>query len=171
LLALETHILQFYFSEDFLCRSIAEYFATGLRSGDALLMIATLLRYEKIAEAMRGMGHDPASIVFLDVERLLQPAAGGLQTEPGLHDFTTAIRRALEGVGSPARVYGELADQLISRGESATALQVEDFWNFIGKTHRFSITCAHALENFWEDSDGRLLHEICRRHGRSEPAG
>lgn len=168
----ETHILQFYDSEDFLCTAAAEYLAGGVRRGEGVLMIATVSRREKILGEMQGMGVDPAPVLFVDAESLLDATAGpGAEDAGFLHEVGAALRAALDRTPLPARVYGEFADLLLSIGTVEKALQVEEFCNELLKARSFSITCAHSLKNFYEDSDGRVLHEICRRHGHANPAG
>ena len=166
-----SHLVQFYESEDSLVELAAAFLADGALAGELLIVIATALHRGGIAAALAAKAPGADRFIFFDADETLSSFMAG--TTP-IDDFMRReIELALTAGGAsqqvPIRVYGELADLLIRYGNIETALAAEDFCSSFVKSRAISFLCAHGLENFYEDSTGCLLHEVCVRHERTNP--
>lgn len=168
----ESHVAQFYDSEDFVCEMAAKFLLEGARNDQPLVMLVTPAHREAITAILRTKGIDPAALVSIDAQEIMSEIMiGDMPDEQRFRRSIGAILTAAAGSRRiPLRVYGEIADLLMSSGRWEASLRLEEFWNNIADTHQFSILCAHSLENFYEDTAAALLHEVCRRHGSANPA-
>src|SRR4051812_256314 len=126
------HIVQTWQDEAFLAETVAEYIGSGVRGGDAGLIVATR---EHAAIFKQKLGTAQTDQVrFLDAE-----ATSAKFMIDGMPDWN-AFHRAIGGLIAeirlryPAvRVYGEMVDVLWQRGEHEAAIRLEEFWNELAK--------------------------------------
>lgn len=168
----DTHIVQFYDSEKFLFEIVAAFLLEGAQKRQSLLILATPAHSEGITSILRADGVDTMSIVTVDARELKSAVmTGDMPDEQRFRSTIGAlIEKAAGSQGAHVMIYGEIADLLMCSGQWEASLRLEEFWNDFAASHEFSILCAHSLENFYDDSAAALLHEVCRRHGRANPA-
>ncbi|MGH7300902.1 MAG: ATP-binding protein, partial [Candidatus Rokuibacteriota bacterium] len=73
--------------------------------------------------------------------------------------------------GRGLRVFGEMVGLLLSRGQAAAAIRVEDLWNELGATRAFRLLCAYPLDRLGGRGLAHPIVEVCARHSRVIPAG
>lgn len=170
------HILQFYETENFLCKSVGDWIAGGIAEGEPTMVIASARRAEAIGAVMWMSGTDVSAavadgcLVMFDAEELLAVLMRGNMPDERL--FREAVVPTLERTTGRenfhTRIFGEMADLLFRSGRHDASLRLEELWNELAVEHWFSLLCAHDLSSFYEDEE--LVYEMCRRHGRVNPA-
>src|SRR3989449_9211939 len=93
-----------------------------------------------------------------------QIVAGG---EPEWAPFRNALAPVLsrlQASGRGTRVYSDLANALWQAGNTAAAIQVEDFWNALAGTYPFSLYCGYTMDTQSEHSYAAPLEELGRTH-------
>ncbi len=172
------HIVQFYEGDEFLSASVADYLAEGLVAGQPAIIIATdahrravSRRLEARGITLHGASHGAAT-TWLDARETLDAFMVGAL--PDAERFRAliapAIDRALLGRDRAAvRLYGEMVNLLLANGNTEAAIRLEAMWNDLARTHRFSLLCAYALDNFPGDAHAATFEEICRHHTHVVP--
>ena len=174
-----THSVQFYESEDFLSNAVAGYVADGLGGDQPVLVIAAAHRCDSLMDRLVARGIDcegtrrTGGLTFLDVGELIASFMVGRAVDPVRFKscMGTLLERSLQGRnGARARVYGEMVDVLCRDGNREAAIHVEQLWNELASTHRFTLLCAYTMNSFEQAEDGAHFHAICGHHGRVLPA-
>jgi signal transduction histidine kinase len=65
--------------------------------------------------------------------------------------------------------YGEMVDLLWRDGNPDAAILLEDLWNDLAATERFTLMCGYGMGNFDREAHAIQFEEICRRHRRVIP--
>jgi PAS domain S-box-containing protein len=172
------HAVRFYESEDFLAAEVTNYAAAGLASGQAVLLIATGPHRAAVATRLVTLGVNLESVTETGRLRMID-ARDTLTTfmadgAPDDDKFRAAVGTALEqslarSPGVPVRAYGEMVDLLWKDDNIDGALRLEELWNDLARTHRFSLLCAYAMGNFSRSADTDRFLEVCHRHSHVLP--
>ncbi|HYV48016.1 MAG TPA: PAS domain S-box protein [Myxococcaceae bacterium] len=167
------HLVQFYETDAFLARSVADYLATGLRAGEGAFAVATGPHREAILESLAARR--------IDVERALRAGRLGLlDAEEALQELLVdgmpdrarfrrlvagGLREVTGGQQRGVRAFGEMVDLLWQGGQRAAALRLEALWDEVMGEEGASLTllCAYRMAGF-SGADG--LPDVCARHGR-----
>jgi MEDS: MEthanogen/methylotroph, DcmR Sensory domain len=171
-----THGVQIYSALDDLADSVAAFVAAGIEHREPALLVATADHLAAFAERLSDRG--------LDVEQLERD--GLLRTEdadwvltsvldggrPSAAAFERVVGGLLEDLsaGGSVRVFGEMVDLLVARGQTAAALVLEDLWNRLARTRRFSLLCGYRLDLFDRRTQREVLPGVCRAHSHVLPA-
>jgi hypothetical protein len=172
------HAVQVYAELDELAESVAAYLATGFAAGEPAVVIATPDHQETFVRFLAGAGWDAevlseaGLLLTLDAEETLAllfddgtlSAAAFERVLGGLIDRTT--ERFPE---RRIRAFGEMVDLLTARGQPDTAAELEELWNALTKTRRFSLLCSYRLDVFDRGSQ-QLLPAVCSAHTHVRPA-
>ena len=157
------HPVQFYETEPFLHRAIADFFADGADADEPLVMLARPRTFEALA------GHFASdSIRFFDADETLAEIMDGDVLHPTRCDQT--LGRLVSEVTSSGeqrtmRVYGELVDLLCQRGNHAAAIRLEAWWNdTIARHPGFSLCCGYDIERFDAGPASASLVQLCQQH-------
>jgi signal transduction histidine kinase len=171
--ALHTHVAQFYESDDFLSGSVGDYLAAGLRSGHPVLAVATPSHWRSLAQHLAADGIDVeratrgGQLVFLDASETLERFM--VDGCPRWDRFRAVVGGALATTGgrldAGVHAYGEMVDVLWRRGNPRGAAQLEEMWNDLARTHRFSLLCAYAMGNFADERHGEDIEAVLDAHG------
>jgi hypothetical protein len=154
------HFVQVYQDAEFLAEAVSRYLQAGLDAGEAGIVIA---RPEHRARfAVRG------AVTMLDAEETLGSfMANGM---PQWAPFRERVGGLIAAQGRPVRAYGEMVDLLWQRGERAAATRLEEYWNELGKLHRFSLFCAYYMDPLDSASYDGGLQCVCKTHSHLIPA-
>ncbi|MBV9282208.1 MAG: MEDS domain-containing protein [Chloroflexi bacterium] len=171
------HVVQFYETDAFLVDSLREFIGAGLRAGDAGVVIATGAHREGLEAGLRADGLDvPAAAtsgqyVALDATDLLPAILRDGSPDPTrFHEILgDVVRRAAEG-RRQVRIYGELVALLWAEGNYGAAIQLEDLWNELHRTHSFTLLCGYPMQGFGGETLADLLRDVCAEHARVIPA-
>lgn len=174
----EVHAVHFYESELHLVELVARFVATGLESGEPVLVVASahhaaellghLAREGFEIEASRRSGQ----LQLLDARATLGQIL--VDGQPDAERFCRvvggAVARAagLRGDARP-RVYGEMVDLLTEDGNEDGAIVLEQLWNGLRGRHSISLLCAYQLDRFREDRDLPAFQRVCQEHSHVLP--
>ena len=166
------HLVQVYTDTEFLVDAVAEYLATGLRSGEGAIVIARPENRKRFLSALaaRGVSSGADAVRWLDAEEMLGTfMAGGMPQWTAFHAACGGAIAELRLQYPTVRAYGEMVDILWQRGERTAALRLEDFWNELGKLQTFSLLCAYHMDPLAAETYGGALQAICRCHSHLIP--
>ena len=164
------HFAQLHRRSETLTSAVGQFVETGLRRGNGVVVIASVLHTEELFDRLVERRIDVGSflrcgqLVVRDAEAMLATIMRGGMPDEGA--FRRAIGCALESVhafGRPApRAYGEMVNLLWRAGQSAAALRLEGFWNELARLYPFGLFCGYMLDSQDASIHAGPLHEIGR---------
>ncbi|HET6578998.1 MAG TPA: MEDS domain-containing protein [Gemmatimonadales bacterium] len=157
------HVVQLYGQDDqLLTRHVGQYLAEGLRQGDGLILIATRAHTEAIVRGLREEGGACAAAAadgrFLTLDAEATLARFMVAGKPSWELFDGVVGTAVRGLHARApegnlRAFGEMVGVLWSAGQTAAAVELEDFWNRLLEQHAVSLFCAYPIDVFQGQCD------------------
>jgi PAS domain S-box-containing protein len=171
------HFVHFYETDRFLLDLLSTFIVTGLRAGDACIVVATQAHRDGLDERLQAFGLDVAAakasgqFVALDAAETLAKfmVDGSPEPERFVEVVGGIIARVAEGQRR-VRAFGEMVALLWAQGNQGAAIQLEELWNQLRKTRPFSLFCAYPIKGFVGDTMGSQLGEVCDAHARVIPA-
>ena len=175
------HTTQFYSEQAFLIDALAEFIAGPICAGEAAVIIATEEHRRALELRLRNMGVDIGAAVdqgrcsLLDAnETLSQFMSEGL---PDRDRFLKLMSAVLEQVrlaagGQDRRIvaFGEMVALLWAEENAEAALQLEQLWNELARTHEFNLRCAYPIRAFDKPEHAHTFLKICGEHSHVFPA-
>ena len=164
------HAVRFYDNELSLCRVVAAFLKEGLALGHPAIVIATPEHSQGIVAELRARDVDIASAQAADALLVIDAASmmeqfmvdGVPNREKCFAVVNATIDRASRGKKDRAiRAYGEIVDLLWKQGRDIAAIQLEMFWNQLGRARGFSLLCGYATGNFYKDTS---IQDVYRQH-------
>jgi hypothetical protein len=166
------HLVQVYSDPAFLAEAVTQYLATGLRQGEAAIVIARPENRQRFAEILaRDHLHPLPSLRMLDADETLDSfMVNGMPEWTAFHRACGGAIAEMRLQYPTVRAYGEMVDILWQRGERHAAIRLEEFWNELGRLQTFSLYCAYRMDALNSDSYGGALESVCRCHTHLIPA-
>ncbi len=166
------HMVQLYQEQDFLVEAVAQYLGSGLRLGEAAIVIARPENRKRFAQALQREHLYPSGAVqMLDAEQTLARfMVDGMPEWTAFHRVIGGAIAELRLQYPTVRAYGEMVDILWQRGSREAAIRLEEFWNEVGRLQTFSLLCAYAMDPLEAASYGGALESVCKRHSHLIPA-
>ena len=166
------HIVQMYQDDAFLAEAVAEYVVTGLRAGEAAVIIATAQHRAKFLRALQAEGFkEGPALKLLDAEETLARfMRDGTPQWREFHEVVGGLIAELRLQYPTVRAYGEMVDVLWQRGERDAAIRLEEYWNELGRLQTFSLFCAYRLDPLASEAYGGPLESVCKTHTHLVPA-
>ncbi len=171
------HFVQFCETDAFLMNSLSEFIGTGLRAGEACIVVATQPHRESLEERLKEDGLEVAAArmqgqyVSLDaVTTLSQFMVDG---EPSPGRFAEVVGSIITGAANGqrrVRIFGEMVALLWADVNRAAAIRLEELWNDLARTHSFSLFCAYSMQGFGGEGYEEEFTEICQQHSKVIPA-
>jgi hypothetical protein len=172
------HAVQVYAELEELVESVAAYLATGFAAGEPVVVIATADHHETFTRALAEAGWDAdvlvkaGVLVTFDAEEILASLFENQQLSAAA--FERVVGGAIDGLaerfpGGRVRAFGEMVDLLMARGEPDTAATLEELWNTLARTRRFSLLCGYRLDVF-DHASQQMLPAVCGAHTHVRPA-
>lgn len=166
------HVVHLYQDAAFLIEAVAEFIGTGLTLGQAGLVIARPRHRDQLVTALRARGlHPNRALRFLDARQVLDSVMRG--GAPQWSAFEATCGRPLEELRLQypgVRVYGEMVDILWQDRRRDAALQLEEYWNELGRLRPFALLCAYAIDPLDSAAYGGAFHRVCHAHTHLIPA-
>ncbi len=165
------HVVQFYARDEELAESAGDYLADAIAEGGAAVIVATQARWAGFQAGLAARGVDvtaarrDGTLVSLDATPLAR-----LLTRAGRIDragFDAQVRPAILAAGEapgPVRVYGEVVALLWAAGHVNAALELEGFWNELGREIPFSLYCGYPQQLVEGSQQHGAVSEVCRLH-------
>lgn len=171
------HFVQFYESDAFLARSLAEFIAAGLQAGSAAVVIATPAHRDGLETILAAKGFDLENLKAAELYYVLDAAETLAEISS---DGRPDAERFREVVGSviaraahhrpPVRAFGEMVALLWADGKVRAALELEQLWDDLAKCCSFALCCAYPIGAFRREHDAAPFMQICGAHSQVVPA-
>ncbi len=171
------HFVQFCETDEFLINSLCEFIGTGLRAGDACIVVATQSHRESLEERLQEDGLEVSTArmqgqyVSLDAAATLSQFMVAGEPSPG--HFAETVGSIIAHAAHDrrrVRIFGEMVALLWADGNRAAAIRLEALWNDLARTHSFSLFCAYPMQGFGSQGYEGEFAEICQHHSRVVPA-
>ncbi len=170
------HVAQLYTEPAVLARAVARFAAAGLRSGEAVLLVATAGHRPAILRCLRAVGYEPSELaragqlVFLDaVDTLGALLADG---EPDRARFQAVIGGAVdaaEAAGYPrVRAFGEMVN-VLRQARFGAALRLEALWAELIAARRIALLCGYSIDAFDPWAYEGVLQRVTATHSHLVP--
>ena len=167
------HIVYSYTDDAQLADAVCLFAGSGLRNGEAVLLVLSAPHYEPVRQRLARDGFDLAGLeqtgqlLCENARNLLHNfMVDGFLDE---HRFKTKIDRLIEraklGTGSRkhglVRVFGEIVDLIRASHPRATE-RLEELWNEVIQIHSVPLLCAYSLARTPNALSQRLVS--CHSH-------
>jgi hypothetical protein len=157
------HIVQTYQDPAFLADAVAEYLGSGLRRGEAAIVIARPQHVARFQEKL-GTPADRGQLIILDAEETLARfMADGMPQWNAFHEVIGGLIAQVRLQYPAVRAYGEMVDILWQEGRREAAIRLEEFWNELTRLQTFSLFCAYAMDHL-DAASYSGLESVCRTH-------
>ena len=165
------HVVQFYDRDEELAAGAGDYLADAIAEGGAAVIVASPARCSMFEARLAAGGVDVAaarrggSLICLDAGQLAQLLTGTGRVDRAA--FDAQIRPAILAAGEapgPVRVYGEVVALLWAAGHVNAALELEGFWNELGREIPFSLYCGYPRQTVESSQHHGAVSEVCRLH-------
>lgn len=165
------HLAQFFDSVESQTGEVSRYIANGLAAGDRVLAVLHERRWEGVARRLRMAGHDPDDaqksglLMVRETASTLRLLTRRGRPDPELFDLHVgSLVRTLVDRGPHLRIYGEIVDDLATRGDYHSAMQLEELWNGLAECHTFTVMCGYSAISFGDPRRADTLKSICCAH-------
>jgi hypothetical protein len=156
------HFVQLYQDLEFLIETVADYINTGLQRGEAAIVIATPDHRAKFLEKLEPRG---GQLKLLDAEKTLARfMTSGMPEWRSFHEIVGGAIAELRLQYPAVRAYGEMVDVLWQKDQREAAIQLEEYWNELGRLQTFSLFCAYYMDNLDSNAYGGPLESVCKVH-------
>jgi len=156
---------------DTLTESALLFVEAGLRRGDSVVVIAGADQRDRLFERLAAGEfppqslRDPGQLSVVDAEQITtQFVAGDLPEWAPFRNALAPLLSRLRTSGRGTRVYSELANALWQAGNTAAAIQIEEFWNALARTYAFSLYCGYTMDTHSEQAYAGPVEELGRTH-------
>jgi hypothetical protein len=164
------HIAHLYQEPAPLAEAVREYIGSGLRAGEAAVIVATPEHRALFVQGLERFVESGQLWVYDAEETLARFMAGGMPEWRSFHQAMGGVIAELRLHYGAVRAYGEMVDVLWQRGEREAAIRLEEYWNELGKLQTFSLFCAYRMDPLDSAVYGGPLENVCRVHSHLVPA-
>lgn len=176
---LHDHAVQFYRGDASLVEILAHFARQGLPTAQPLVLIATADHRKALLRLLEGEGLTAAAVArrgsvwMLDAHEVLATfmVDGMPDTSRFFNSVGGIVDRAQQASGNAmVRAFGEMVDLLWKQGNAAAAIRLEQLWNTLAASRRFTLLCAYSLDNFRTEPQGFDIGDVCHLHTHVLPA-
>jgi len=164
------HVVQIYETDLVFLDALEGFVSGGLRSGDAVVVIAGVAHLAALEDRLRALGFDLAWLrarglyIRLDAREALSRFM--VQDWPDEQLFRQFVQETLDAAGERrVRAFGEMVAVLWAEGKTGATVRLEHLWHRICQESKLSLFCAYPRIGFTKDSDD-AIREICEAHSR-----
>lgn len=174
------HSVQFYEDDDFLIEGLSRFIGAALLAGDSTLVIATKSHSDALAERLATRGLDLGLAItegrYLSLDAAETLSKFMVNGRPDEKRFSRVVGMVIQQLGAaaladPPRVaaFGEMVALLWAEGKWDAAVELEQLWNDLARTHSFHLHCAFPMHFFSQGKDAALLETLCSEHSHVVP--
>jgi signal transduction histidine kinase len=173
-----THIVRYYEDDAALVDEIDHYVATGLAVGEPAVVIATPTHRDGFERGLKARGINVAEArragryLPLDAaETLARITTDGWPDPVRFGEVVGGALALLATAGSAGQVraFGEMVALLWADGRRGAAIRLEELWNELGRSHKFSLVCAYPLAAFGAHADAASFSSVSELHTQVFP--
>jgi hypothetical protein len=170
------HAVQVYRDDHTLLDSLESFVASGLRSGESVILIATASHLHEVEKRLRGGWVDldrarweDRYIAVLAQETLELFMVDGMPDEALFERAAKSLVERARGRGRKLRAFGEMVGVLWSEGQKDAALRLEHLWTRLQAREKFPLFCGYARAQLGAGSIESDIRSICAAHSRIVP--
>lgn len=170
------HAVQVYRDEKTFLDSLESFVASGLRSGESVILIATATHLHEVEKRLRGGWVDldrarweDRYIAVLAQETLERFMVDGMPDEALFGKAAHELVHRARGRGRKLRAFGEMVGLLWADGQKDAALRLEHLWTRLQSREKFPLFCAYARDQLKSGSLESDIQSICAAHSRIVP--
>ena len=147
----QAHIVYPYMDHLGLIEAVTMFAESGITQGESVVLISS--HCGELESSLADQGFDVTGLkasdrlICEDAGRALAGIMVGLRPDPGsFHSSVDGLiqRARAPQPDRPVRIFGTMVD-LLWRDNCAAALELENLWNEILKTHRIALLCAYRF--------------------------
>jgi signal transduction histidine kinase len=170
------HAVRFYSDDVPFFDEITDFVCSVLRSREPVIMVATSDHCKLIRRMLTEKGCDPERNPFLLFEAEDTMERFMVNNQPDASRFRDLMFRNLARArGGYSRkeqrvtIFGEMVAVLWSQGNPGAAMELEELWNDLARTERFSLICAYPARLFEGSEHWEAFSSLCRKHAAVLP--
>lgn len=171
------HLVAFYDHAGELTSSAIEFLLPALTGAGAAVVVATAEHREQFAGALAVAGVDidamkvRGRLVVLDAADTLATfmSDGGMPDPGRFHEVIGGLIAEVSTGHDDVRVYGEMVALLWSAGNADGAIAVEELWNDLAASTRFSLLCGYPMKALHRSTGSESFLAVCREHSAIIP--
>jgi signal transduction histidine kinase len=171
------HFVQFYEADGFLLNSLSGFIGSAINAGEGAIVVATEAHRNDLEKLLHASGVDIAAAktrgryVSLDAaDTLAQFMVNGAPHPDRFHSVMTGVIASVTDGRSRIKAFGEMVALLWDEGKYDAAIQLEQLWNELQKSHSFSLFCAYPISGFGGEQFVEPALNVCSAHSRVIPA-
>jgi hypothetical protein len=164
------HIALVYQDDGFLVESVRRFVDSGLRSGDGIVVLSTLPRWEVIRQRLALGGVDVASAVgrgqlkHMGVHNILLTWMSGHCSQAAFDAAAGGLVDIQFAHYATVRVFSELADALLEKDNRLLAADVQRRWSTYLRGKPVSVLSAWRIDNHDAERYGTRLQSLYLTH-------
>ncbi len=167
--------MQIYADQQLFVDALEGFASSGLRAGDAVIIIATEPHRRALAQRLRQRGFaldqaraDERYLALDAAESLGRFMLDGWPDEARFNDWVGGLITRAAGSGRRVRTFGEMVALLWKHGQPAAALELERLWDEPCRQAGLWLFCAYPRECF-AGHPPEVLNQVCAHHARVFP--
>ena len=165
------HLVQIYESDDIVLDSLEGFVDSGIKAGDAVIVIATPEHLIGLNERIISLGYDlqqlHSSHQYIPLNAKDTLAKFMKDGWPDEQLFTETVKEIITSARGQknrrVRAYGEMVAILWAEGHNGATVHLESLWNKFCATEVFCLFCAYPKSGFTQDINSSIEH-ICSTH-------
>jgi hypothetical protein len=172
------HFVQFYENEAIVIENVSFLAAKALAAGDSCVLVATESHLDQIQERLATSAlslealQECGRYVTANAAEMLSRFMVGSDPDKAKFDdviggtIQTAAKNSASGF---VFVFGEMVALLCAARNPDAAIRLEQLWNFLAESHRFSLYCAYPFSSLGSEPDADAVIKICTEHALTIP--
>ncbi|GCF10764.1 hypothetical protein KDI_43280 [Dictyobacter arantiisoli] len=171
------HIVHFSENDATLIGAVSTFISTGLRAGEACIVVATPSHRESLGQYLQAEGLDVTTLQtigsYISLDAATTLARFMVDGEPDPVRFSEVIGQIIQNAAQGQRrvhIFGEMVALLWMEGNQRAALRLEDLWNDLSETLPFLLFCAYPMQSFSGNAYEKQFMQICQQHSQILPS-
>jgi hypothetical protein len=153
-----------------LADAVSHFLIDGRAQGNHLLVLARASHWQLIRAYLerRGVNPDDSTerLTVVDARKVRQRMMRRGVLDPArMEDTLDGLIAELSSEAPGLRVYGEIVELFAEEGNFEQACALEDYWNHLHRSHRFTLLCGYSAAHFADPGNASHLRDIVSRHG------
>jgi hypothetical protein len=163
------HLVQIYDDENAFLNSLEGFVGSGFLSGEGVIVIATQEHLKFLNQRLISQGFNISKLISedkfvpLDAEELLE--AFMVNNQPDEKRFMKLVQGVVKRARKndrKVRAFGEMVAVLSKKGQTATALELEQLWNKYCEKETLCLFCAYPRTSLTATG----MQHVCCEHSK-----